>query len=388
MIIQHFHGAASDEAGGQANEGRGKLTLVPTESAKAPVYRLACRDLLGPPASEQELLAHIIGTINRAGSTFSHALIVNYYVSLKTNPFVILTGAEGRGKTDLARLFAEALVGHESRQYTLIPGGSAWPSGTGEDGYYRSLQERFSSWRFVELLQEAADPCDAGKAYLICFDALHPGELEYYFATLLRVTPEGEKRLNLPGFPPERQPTVPPNVYITATVDTAEHKHELSRNVLCHAGMIEFRATQQPHRAAPAAWAAQPPVGYQRLWLDASLHDVEAARARLVAILGHDQVGRLRCSPDLSRLLWRGGLALTRQTLHELTLYIANSFDEHGRGLFDASDPQRNAQIAFDAQVVQRVLWRLRESADDDLRRDLADYLDQTALAAAQQAVA
>jgi hypothetical protein len=388
LIIQHFHGAASDEAGGQANEGRGKLTLAPVVGARSPVYRLACRDLIEPLAGEQELLAHIIGTINGAGPTFSHTLIVNYYVSLKTNPFVILTGAEGRGKTDLARLFAEALVGSGSSQYTLIPGGSVWPSGTGEDDYYRSLQERFSSWRFIDLLQEAADPSNAGKAYLICFDALHPGELEYYFATLLQVTPEGEKRLHLPGFPPDRQPSVPPNVYITATVDTAEHKHELSRNVLCHAGMIEFRATRQPCGTARPVWAVQPPVGYQRLWLHAALHDIEAARARLAAILGRDQVGRLRCSPELARLLWRGGLALTRQTLHELTLYIANSFDEHGRGLFDTCDPQRNAQIAFDAQVVQRVLWRLRESADDELRRDLADYLDQTALAAAQQAVA
>jgi hypothetical protein len=105
-------------------------------------------------------------------------------------------------------------------------------------------------------------------------------------------------------------------------------------------------------------------------------------------VLDPEQLSRLRSSPELARLLWRGGLALTGQALHELTLYIANSFDEHGRGLFDPCDPQRNAQVAFDAQVVQRVLWRLRESADDELRRDLADYLDQTALAAAQQAVA
>jgi hypothetical protein len=162
--------------------------------------------------------------------------------------------------------------------------------------------------------------------------------------------------------------------------------------VLRNAGLIEFRQVQPTdpsvHLDAQLLPALPPPVGYQRLWLGAALHDVAAARARLAAILGDDYMGRLRCSPALSRLLWRGGLALTSQTLQDLTTYIANSFDERGQGLFAPYDPQLNAQIAFDAQVVQRVLWRLRESADGDLRRDLALFLDTDAITASQQAVA
>jgi len=253
----------------------------------------------------------------------------------------------------------------------LIPSAGVWPDATGQDRYYRSLQEQFCSWRFLDLLQEAAAPCNVGKAYMVCFDALHPDEIEYYFATLLQVTPAGEKRLNFPGFPPDRQPIIPPNVYITATVNTAGQKDNLSRNVLRNAGLIEFRALQPPD--APA-------------WRGAEL--LPAARARLVAILGDDYLGRLRCSPELARLLWRGGLALTSQTLQDVTTYIANSFDARGQGLFAPYDPQRNAQIAFDAQVVQRVLWRLRESTDGELRRDLAVFLDTIAMTSMQQAVA
>jgi hypothetical protein len=305
---------------------------------------------------------------------------------------VILTGAEGQGKTELARLFAEALVGVGGRQYTLIASAGVWPDGTGQNRYYRALHEQFGSWRFLDLLQEAADPINASKAYFVCFDALHPDEIEYYFATLLHVTPSGEKRLNFPGFPADRQPIVPSNVYITATVNTVGSKDNLSRNVLRHAGLIEFRAIPPPNLpvqlAADPALAFPPPVGFQRLWLGAALNDVASARARLIAILGHDSLTRLRCSPELSRLLWRGGLALTSQTLHELTTYIANSFDSLGQGLFDPFDAHRNARIAFDAQVVQRVLWRLRESDDRELRRDLADFLDGIALTSMRQAVA
>jgi hypothetical protein len=388
LTIQNFQEVGGD-ADKQANGGRGKLALVGNDDLGPPLLRLACRDTSAQAADEQDLLAHIIDVITSGGYAFSRAQVVDYYVSLKTNPFVILTGAEGRGKTAFVQRFAEALIGRDSSQYALISGGGAWPSGTGEDSYYRSLQENFSSWRFLDLLQEAAEAGNAGKAYLICFDALHPNELEFYFATLLHVTPAGEKRLNLPGFPADRQPIVPANVYITATVNIAEHTYGLSSSVLRRAGLIEFRT---PHVRTvverPLAIATPPPVGYQRLWLRAALHHVAAARNRLNTILGPDQFARLRSSSELARLLWRGGVVFTTQTLHELTTYIANSFNTRGGGLFDPHDPMRNAQIAFDAQVVQRVLWRLRDSDDGELRRDLADYLDRIAMTAWQQAVA
>lgn len=388
-LIQCFRETAAEDAGGMASAGHGKLALVANERWASPLGRTICREAQAPPIGEQGLLNHILEVAQASGYAFPRALIVNYYVSLKTNPFVILTGAEGRGKTELARMFAEALVGSDSPQYTLIPSAGAWPGGTGQDSYYRLLHERFSSWRFLDLLQEAALPSNCDKVYLICFDALHPDELEYYFATLLRIAPSGEKRLNLPGFPPDRQPIIPSNVYITATVNTADRRDGLSRNVLCHAGLIEFRAPQwAPSQPVLRARPLVPPSGFQRIWLGSSLHDLGLARARLAATLGNDAYGRLRCSPGLAQLLWRAGLVLTKDTLQEIETYVANSFDLTGRGLFDPANAQRNAQIAYDSQVVQRFLWRMRESPDLDTRRDLAEYLDHLALEGMQLAVA
>src|SRR5512145_1292887 len=88
LTIQDFRRTFGEEADGRANVGHGKLTLVPNENSGPPLLRLACRETHRHPAGEQELLAHIINVVTSAGYAFSHALIVNYYVSLKTNPFV------------------------------------------------------------------------------------------------------------------------------------------------------------------------------------------------------------------------------------------------------------------------------------------------------------
>ena len=355
--------------------------MTPGEYTNPPLLRLACRDSLGRAAGEREMLGQISDTVTRAGYRFSRTLVVTYYVALKTNPFVILTGAEGRGKTEFVQLFAEALVGRDSPQYALIVGSSSLPIGTDEPRYYRSLQERFSSLRFLELLREAASPANVGRLFLACFDALHPSELDYYFASLLRVTSDGETQLNLPGFSYDQLPVVPPNVYITATVNVADQNYTLNRDVLRHAGLIEFRTpTSLRPSAEQHSWTPPPPVGYQRLWLRAAARDVAAARARLAAILGIREFSQLRPSEQLTQLLWRAGEVLLRPTLNELEMFVANSFDEHGVGLFDSHDQQSNAQIAFDAQVVQRVLWRLRFSDHLALRHDLAAYLDQALL--------
>lgn len=378
--MYNFQGTAADAAGGLANVGRGKLAPPADERVHSPLARAICREARANTFGEQQLLDHILEVVRGAGYALPRALIVNYYVALKTNPFVILAGAAGQGKKELARLFAEALVGHDSSQYLQISRTGLWAGGTGQDQYYRSMQEQFSSWRFLELLQEAAAPSNLGKIYMVCFDAVYPADLEYYF-DMLQVAPDGTKWLKLPGFPPECQPVIPPNVYITAVLDADDAGTTLGRNVLRHAGLIEFRLPPEDYRPALRLLGAPgvPPTGYQRLWQRSSLHSLAEARARLADVLGYEQMARLHYSADLALLFWRSGQALMKETLDELTIFVANSFDHDGRGLFDPDNPQRNAEIAYDAQVIQRTLWRLNTLGDDELRHDLLEYLDRLA---------
>jgi hypothetical protein len=88
LIIQNFRSAADDEVGGQADGGHGKLALVPREYLNTPLARMACRDTRGSRVGEQHILNQLLLAAEASGYSFSRALIVNYYVSLKTNPFV------------------------------------------------------------------------------------------------------------------------------------------------------------------------------------------------------------------------------------------------------------------------------------------------------------
>jgi hypothetical protein len=355
VTMQDFQEYTGSVAGVPADDGRGKAAYIPQQTAQAPCSPI--RDSYARTFGERALIDHIVQTLEAAGFRAPRSLVTNYYVSLKANPFVVLAGAEGYGKADFVAIFAEALLGRDSRQYALIPAGAAWSRGTGEDGYYRGVVARFASMRFLDLLQDAAGPAGAGKAYLICFNGLHPVEFEYYFTSLIQVDDRGRTRLALPGVAHDDRPIVPPNVSITATVHTAEYVGAISPALLRSAALIDLAT---PLRTGPVRRTASPPppVGYQRLWLRAATRDVAVARERLAGILGPARLMRLGCSPHLRGALWDGGIALSSRDLAGITLYVAASFDEQGRGLFDEDDPLRNAQIAYDAQVMQRVMWR------------------------------
>lgn len=358
----HFPSPAGAAAGGVANEGQRKAIRY---GLRPPLLRLSSRDNWDATFGEQELIQRMTALARDTGLPFSRTLIVAYYVSLKTNPFVVLSGVEGVGKTELVTLFAETLLGHGSPQYALINGNSSWLDATGDHLSFRSLFDRFTSLRFLELLQEAADPGSTGKVFIVCFDGMLPAEVNYYFTTLLSVDDEGRTRLNLPGFPEDERPMVPSNVSITATVNTAEGVGVLNSGVLRRAGVISFRAG----RIDRVLWRPQAPAptGLQRLWLRAIQRDVVAAREHLFQFIDPAHWNRMECSEPLAAALRRAGMGLTHRLRQEVLLYVANSFDKDGRGLFDPDDTLHNAQIAFDHQVAQRLIWRLRDASDQQM---------------------
>jgi hypothetical protein len=363
MIAYNLHAAGKD-ADGRANVGQGKSApaIFSSPLCEGPAYR--ARQAAG---GEQQLISHLSTAL---GASFPRNFLAAYYVSLKTNPFVVLTGREGAGKAALAAGFASAVVGAESGQFVTI-GSDSWARRGSQSHYYRNIHERFGASQFLETLHEAALPESAGKLYLILLKGLTLEELDLYVNRLLHVSPDGERRLALPGLPIAEQPILPPNCFITASLHLPQVV-PLDQEVLRHAGQIAFSPALRADASLPAL--PPPPVGLQRTILASVRHDPATATSRLVDILGRRGLRDLGPSPELARQLLAEGAALSPALRQHILAYVANSFDDEGRGLFVPTDPRRNAQIAYDAQLAQRLLWRI-DARRPGMHHRLADTL-------------
>ncbi len=189
---------------------------------------------------EKLLINQIYHIILTEGFTFSTQQITNYYISLKTKPFVILTGISGTGKTKITELFAQAVCKDFKKQYLLLPVRPDWNDDRNLIGYNNPLTQSYQTTRFLDFIMKAAQ--DTENPYFICLDEMNLARVEYYFSTFLSAMESGYKEISLPGFNKdmEYKTSIPPNLFFTGTVNMDETTYRFSPKVLDRANTIEF----------------------------------------------------------------------------------------------------------------------------------------------------
>jgi hypothetical protein len=298
----------------------------------------------------------MVGYLIASGLQTEPREIVNYYVALKSKPFVILVGSPEESRT-MARLFAEALVGSPSPQFQSVSAHPWWASSTQNVGLFAQWHELFNALRFTQFVQMAEA---VRSVSMPCFWGLFnmsPAEIECYFCDFARPIPQDAEQLYLSCFQGRRPIELPPNLYVTGTFNT-QNGYCFSESVLKTATIIEWTA----HSSGDTrhAEASDPPSSlYQRAFVHLAVREPEAVQERLRLAL-KDERRAAEPLDEISWLLWTHGIELSPAATELGQRYIANSFDMAGCGLFDP-DPVRNLVIAQDYAIAQEVLPRIKE---------------------------
>ena len=202
-----------------------------------------------------EVIDHIYDFIKNEGFSYEKTLIKNLYISLKTKPFVILSGISGTGKSKIIELFAKALgATAENKRFNLIPVKPDWSDSTDLLGF-RNIEGNFNPGIITEICYNAM--LHPELPYFVCLDEMNLARVEYYFSDILSLMET--RRLNedkeiITNYLLKEEAIgndneaiskygdvyIPQNVYIIGTVNMDETTFPFSKKVLDRANTIEF----------------------------------------------------------------------------------------------------------------------------------------------------
>ncbi|MFC3041447.1 McrB family protein [Virgibacillus xinjiangensis] len=202
--------------------------------------------------SDESIIDHIYSFIESKGFYYKKDEVKNLFLSLRTKPFVILSGISGTGKTKIIELFAESLgATEENGQFKLVPVRPDWSDGSDILGYV-DIKGDFQAGPLTTFIQRAQN--DKAKPYFVVLDEMNLARVEYYFSDFLSVIEsrkwkDGEITTSslLQQGQLDNKLTIPPNLYVIGTVNMDETTHPFSKKVLDRANMIEFNEVLLDH---------------------------------------------------------------------------------------------------------------------------------------------
>lgn len=202
----------------------------------------------------KDTISQIKSYIASKGFSYEDGLIENFYLSLKSKPFVILAGTSGTGKTRLVKLFAEAVgATTENGRYKMVPVRPDWSDSSDLFGHV-DLNGSFIPGAIIDFVKQAE--IDREHPYFLCLDEMNLARVEYYLSDILSVIETRDLADGkIPSDPlvtdtyygpdtaaTKRYGTIlfPESLYIIGTVNMDETTFPFSRKVLDRANTIEF----------------------------------------------------------------------------------------------------------------------------------------------------
>lgn len=295
------------------------------------------------------------------GFTYDEGLIENFYLSLKSKPFVILAGTSGTGKTKLVKLFAEAVgATAENGRYKLVPVRPDWSDSTDLFGHV-DLNNRFHAGAILDFLKEAESHPD--KPYFLCLDEMNLARVEYYLSDFLSVIETREKTedgriVSVPllsegnyggdADAAKKYGTVrfPENLCLVGTVNMDETTFPFSKKVLDRANTIEFSQVDLVPDFETFEVSAQP-VDPGKLFLKPEYLQISHCKAQREYI--HTVCEELQ---ELNRILMAANTHVGYRVRDEICFYLLNN----------KNSELLPEETAMDYEIMQKILPRIQGS--------------------------
>ena len=302
----------------------------------------------------KEKVAAIKAYIAARGFNYEGDLIENFYLSLKSKPFVILAGTSGTGKTRLVKLFAEAI----GAQMKLVPVRPDWSDSSDLFGH-TDLSNDFHPGAIIDFIKQAEWNKDT--PHFICLDEMNLARAEYYLSDILSII---ETRDRKPNGQIETDPLLdetyfkkaedqtkygrvylPENLYIIGTVNMDETTFPFSKKVLDRANTIEFSFVNLLSRPAAGGTKIAQKLDNSFLRTD-YLYLSECDDEHLID-------GVCFNLEELNQILVKANLHVGYRVRDEIAFYMMNN----------KKADLLTEEAAFDHEIMQKILPRIQGSS-------------------------
>lgn len=319
-------------------------------------------DILKDCDSEIEFLQELKRYTIAEGLCYDFSDLVNFHISLKTNPLTILAGMAGMGKTQLALSYARAFGLNQEDRVLIVPISPSYTEPSDILGYLNNSKGSYipSETGVVEFLVQANKNKD--KMYMIIFDEMNLSQIEHWFAPFISLLELNERDRNLRLYSSKSQcnnkdhyPSsvlIGNNILFVGTVNMDETTKEFSDRLLDRANIItpkkksflQYKKEQQEVKTLAHNNEEYGFYDSYMEWVD-DCNGLEAFNEESLRFL--DELHELIQSYDEQR-------GISFRTVESIGKYLKNiPFDANYVPLISMDD-------AFDIQIKQRVLTKIR----------------------------
>lgn len=180
---------------------------------------------------------------------YNHKDLINFHISIKTNPLTILSGLSGIGKTKLAKTYANALgLTQNNGKLLIVPITPSYTEPSDILGYLNINNGMYiaAETQLVDFLVRAQK--DSQYMYIVIFDEMNLAQIEHWFSPfisllelekedrILRLYNKNEFCRNQDKYPGEI--TIGENIRFIGTINLDETTRDISDRLLDRANII------------------------------------------------------------------------------------------------------------------------------------------------------